>query len=83
MPRPGPRRVWFGARLFTPDEQAVVEALAVEETGGNLSAMVRQLTFEALAARSLRMVNEAWVMVHEGRWGGDVFSGPDAVADPR
>jgi hypothetical protein len=51
MPRPGPRRVWFGGRLFTPDEHAVVEALAVKETAGNLSGMVRRLVLEALVAR--------------------------------
>lgn len=57
-PSSGSRRVWFGARLFTPDENAMVEGLAAEETGGNLSAMVRRLVLEALAARALLSRNE-------------------------
>ena len=51
MPRPGPRRIYFGARLFTPDEQELVQQLATAETDGNLSEMVRHLALEALAQR--------------------------------
>jgi hypothetical protein len=51
MPRPGPRRVWMGARLLTPDEHEAVQRLADQETGGNLSEMVRVLVMEALDAR--------------------------------
>jgi hypothetical protein len=52
MPRPGPRRIYFGARLFTPEEQATVQQLADQETEGNMSEMVRKLVTEALARRS-------------------------------
>jgi hypothetical protein len=51
MPRPGPRRVWMGARLFTPDEHEAIQRLANEQTGGNLSEMIRVLVMEALGAR--------------------------------
>lgn len=51
MPRPGPRRIYFGARLFTPDEHETVQQLAAVETDGNLSEVVRKLVLEALAQR--------------------------------
>jgi hypothetical protein len=54
MPRPGPRRIYFGARLFTPDEHEAIQQLADHETGGNLSEMVRRLVLEALTIRGSR-----------------------------
>lgn len=51
MPRPGPRRVWMGARLFTPAEHEAIQRLADEQVGGNLSEMIRMLVMEALNAR--------------------------------
>lgn len=53
MPRSGPRRVYFGARLLTPEEDGIVRDLAGRETGGNMSEMVRTLTLEALNARGM------------------------------
>lgn len=43
MPRTGPRRVYFGARLLTPDEHAAAVALAEAKTDGNLSELIRHL----------------------------------------
>jgi hypothetical protein len=51
MPRPGPRRIYLGARLLTPDEHETVKKLADQETDGNLSEMVRRLVLEALTTR--------------------------------
>lgn len=51
MPRPGPARIFFAARLLTPDEHAQLQQLADQETGGNLSEMVRRLISEAYKCR--------------------------------
>lgn len=48
MPRPGPRRIYFGARLLTPDEHTELQRLADRETGGNLSKLVRRIVLEGL-----------------------------------
>ena len=50
MPRPGPRRRPVPLRL-SEAEEAPVRRLAEQETGGNLSDMIRRLIAEALAAR--------------------------------
>lgn len=42
------RRVYFGARLLTPDEHAQLQQLADRETGGNLSALVRRIVLGEL-----------------------------------
>lgn len=56
MPRPGPRRIYFGARLLTPDEHEVAVSLAVVKTDGNLSDLIRRLVLthpEMMAALQL------------------------------
>jgi hypothetical protein len=55
MPRPGPRRIYFGARLLTPDEHETVQRLADQETDGNLSEIIRRLVLEALHTRNSRI----------------------------
>lgn len=50
MPRPGPRREYVGIRL-SPDGLETVRRFAEQETGGNLSEMVRKLLGEAVNAR--------------------------------
>lgn len=49
MPRTGPRRVYFGARLLTPNEHTQLQQLADRETGGNLSALVRRIVLGELS----------------------------------
>jgi hypothetical protein len=56
MPRPGPRRVSFGARLFTPEEHAAVVQLAERHTQGNLSEMVRLLALAGMERLKLEGV---------------------------
>lgn len=51
MPRPGPRRRYVALRL-SEEEEAPVRAVADAEHGGELSAAIRALLAEALAARA-------------------------------
>jgi hypothetical protein len=50
MPRPGPRREYVGIKL-SPAGLETVRAMAEQETGGNVSEMIRRLLVEAVTAR--------------------------------
>lgn len=53
---PGPRRRTVPLRL-SEDEELPVQAVATAEHDGNLSAAIRALLAEALAARAARTVD--------------------------